>query len=262
LLVVYDDMNQMAVTIHKYVTEDKEPEAIAIMQALGDALKAVYSPPRLLELPHTVPVSALAAFADAVTSEQAVYLRYDSTTASALSATATTAGGTVAGFARTVYPEVYTVLGYKLQQSSSTTAATAAAAVAVAAGAMEGGGGDKWEKAAVDRALAAQTAALPLLLPQLQQQHVQAIVEAYQAGRSGGLLNGSSDTELAAAAAVMSAVDAAAALSFAADPVYSTVRQLEAAISAAAEGDSAAAEQLEAFYYSERFAVSTVFRVW
>jgi hypothetical protein len=252
----------MAVTIHKYVTEDKEPEAVAIMQALGDALKAVYSPPRLLELPHTVPVSALAAFAEAVSSEQAVYLRYDSTTASALSTTATTAGGTVACFACTMYPEVYTALGFKLQQSSTTTAA-AAAAVAVAAGAMEGGGGDKWEKAAVDRALAAQTAALPLLLQQqqqpLQQQHVQAIVEAYQAGRSGGLLNGSTDTDVAAAAAVMTAVDAAAALPFAADSVYSTVRQLEAAISAAAEGDDAAAGQLEAFYCSERFAVRAVF---
>eukprot|EP00953_Heterococcus_sp_UTEX-ZZ885_P018116 10122-Heterococcus_DN1.PRE.1 len=119
----------MAVTIHKYVTEDKEPEAVAIMQALGDALKAVYSPPRLLELPHTVPVSALAIFAEAVSSQNAVYLRYDSTTASALSATATTAGGTVAGFARTMYPEVYIALGYKLQQLSS-TAATAITAVA------------------------------------------------------------------------------------------------------------------------------------
>ncbi|CAM9122880.1 unnamed protein product [Ascophyllum nodosum] len=52
--------SEVAVTLHKYTEEEKDEEALAIVGQMSEALRSVYSPPRILELPCVLPVSDLA----------------------------------------------------------------------------------------------------------------------------------------------------------------------------------------------------------
>ncbi|CAN0169982.1 unnamed protein product [Pylaiella littoralis] len=50
--------SEVAVTLHKYTEEEQSPEAIAYLSKMSDSLQALYSPPRVLELPAQAPSSS------------------------------------------------------------------------------------------------------------------------------------------------------------------------------------------------------------
>ncbi|CAB1105957.1 unnamed protein product [Ectocarpus sp. CCAP 1310/34] len=49
--------SQVAVTLHKLTEEEQNPEAMAYLARMGDSLREIYSPPRVLELPARAPTS-------------------------------------------------------------------------------------------------------------------------------------------------------------------------------------------------------------
>ncbi|CAM9430866.1 unnamed protein product [Choristocarpus tenellus] len=52
--------SEMAVTLHRYVEEEKDEEVMAAIAAMGDALRQVYSPPRIVELSTVLSAGELA----------------------------------------------------------------------------------------------------------------------------------------------------------------------------------------------------------
>ncbi|CAM9113237.1 unnamed protein product [Ectocarpus sp. 13 AM-2016] len=67
--------SQVAVTLHKLTEEEQNPEAMAYLARMGDSLREIYSPPRVLELPAGVPTTTadLVTIASSLLGAGAVY---------------------------------------------------------------------------------------------------------------------------------------------------------------------------------------------
>ncbi|CAM9129653.1 unnamed protein product [Ectocarpus sp. 4 AP-2014] len=67
--------SQVAVTLHKLTEEEQNPEAMAYLARMGDSLREIYSPPRVLELPARAPNSTadLATIGSSLLGAGAVY---------------------------------------------------------------------------------------------------------------------------------------------------------------------------------------------
>ncbi|CAM9696145.1 unnamed protein product [Chrysoparadoxa australica] len=196
--------SEMAITIHKFVEELKDPEVIAALTAMTDAVKVVYAPPRVLELPgdHDLPsASSISALASTLQDAKVLPMTQGPGMGESSAAISTGNRGkgcrcSTAAVRSSFYPEVYLALGFRpALQGVNQGADSAPHSSLLSQRDMDESKFRQWidvgSKAHKEHVTSHMKVLLglqtsnPCLLPQ---QQLQAIVEAYRAGENGGLL--------------------------------------------------------------------------